>query len=928
MPTREFIPSGYVASKPRHEIDIDRISADSFNFLVVPGLNDKKLKRRAGQTTPTSWDSVLASSWSGNKPRGRQIIGIRARQLTDVSQHPCVLFTDDSSDKRGEVATLDSDNADWYSLGQEYGTTHYPSTGFGATTAKDGTDYTNVHFRWCPMWTNGALTARYVRGITASDRQLMFAGGRANIEAGEWLYGMTDASPWMWRKTWNFATGSGTNVNRLRCWGHQVPLFHPTIAVAGGTASVKAWRANATVYYSCAFLFEDGSIGPFTDISDSVAEAMTNGTRGRYLIPATFAYYTNVALTNIPRGGKGVIGRVIARTKQIDSTAYQATFPGFNDLRVVTIIRNNTQTTFDDYQGDDETLIATPDLVRIDLKWPRRGKYIVANDSRFLMCGGLKPNPAAIIVAPTGITASRDINAIGTSYDGTKATDDPDSQRSDEYLATPGTRGFFAELVTSTFRMTYYNGASAAVKTVAVNSGGAYFTLQQLVDSINQTTVADNGKEWAAHLAPGVDGTTLCNKLAFFTSSVASGDTARATAVGVSPAADSIWVRGPADPIVIYFNKAYMDTFPADDQAVEFTRGGASDTPSAILNWSDSKECEKKPGDAFVGRCLGAAPLQDSFIVFYERGIYQLKTGKIGGLEDTDMRLTPIVVGNIHVVADSSIFWGNGYAGCVTHQGVFVTDGNTYDIKSNDIYNHEKGVGAWTNEIPRSLKATQAGGRTSGGDEPFLYATVMSNQIHVSYRKTTTTSNDQRLVYDYSHNAELAGLAALKDGAWSSPLTNTVSVMAEIADQSGGLVRYGVVENVAAGRVDKFDTGTADDSGAVTAKAYFKLDFCDTARLKQLAGGIVVVYAKNGTGLSLVFARDQGAAPTTHSVDVYTKNLPTSGALLYNRVVADLAPEARTPADVFEILITDDGSGSQPEIWRVIMPYSVTQFTR
>jgi hypothetical protein len=631
--------------------------------------------------------------------------------------------------------------------------------------------------------------------------------------------------------------------------------------------------------------------------------------------------------TYIARGPKGTIARVLARTAQLDSTSYKATYPGPNDLRVVTIIRNNTQTTYTDTQGDDETLTATPDLVRIDHKWPRRGKYLVANDGRFMMGGAMKPNPAAILLAPTGITATRDLNQYGKVGSSTQYIDDLDDQRADEYLASPGTRGFYLELDGTSINLIYDSGSALTTTAIALRAAGNWRTLQQLIDLINQTLVGGTGKEWAAQLVPGVDGDTTAEKLAPTTSSTAAGDGARAGGGGTT--ADYLWCRGPGEPVVIYFTKAYLDTFPTDDQAIEFTRGGPSDTPAAIMNWSASKECERKPGDAFVGRYLGAAPIQNTFVVFYEHGIYALRPVQQGSSADSDMRLYPIIVGNVHVVSDSAIFWGAGFAGCMTHQGVMVTDGVTHALLPDDIYNHDTGVGEWLNEITRSLKATQAGGRTAAPDESYLYAAVLGHQLHVSYRKSTTAANDRRLVLDFSPAAE-AGLPVFQNLAkygWSAPLTNTVGAMAEIADQSGGMVRYGVVENVAQGRVDKFDTGLTDNGVAVGAVGYFRTDMCGTARLKQLAGGIVTVYKKNGTGMSVAFARDQGTSPTAHGTATTTA-LATTGTLLYGRVVLDLPPEARTAADVFEVSLTDDGSGDPCELWRILLPYSVTAFPR
>jgi hypothetical protein len=936
MAVREYTPERFVASVPRHEAPANAMTGDSTDWQFDPA--EHKTFRRAGQTTPTNWDSVLFSSWSGNKPRGRQITGMRSSQLSDKSQHPTALFTDDdlSSDHRGEVVTYDSDNSDWYSIGGEYSTTHYPATGFGLTTAADGSDKTSLHYRWTPMWTNGTATARYVRGITQADRQLIFAGGRAVMESGEWLYGMSEATPWMWRKTWNFATGSGTNINRLRPWMHQVPLFWPTATATTGTASVRGWRKDRVFYYSVAFMAEDGSIGPFTPVSDTVCNAMTDGTRGRYTIPNASNYYTYISYTNIPRGPKGTIGRVLARTAQVDTASgFQPTFPGVTDLRIVTIIRNNTQTTFDDYDGNDETLVATPDIVRIDHKAPLRGKYLVANDSRFLMCGALKPNPAAILIAPTGITAARDINAFGTAYTSNKPTDDPDNQRTDEYQASAiGSRGFYIASSGGTLYLRYWDGAAAAGSNISLTSAGNYITLQALCDIINETLVSTACKEWAAQLAPGVDGDTLCSNLAATVSSTAAGDDSRAGTAAVGTTADRFFIRGPWEPGVLYFTKAYLDTLNTDDQAIEFTRGGPSDTPAAILNWSASGETRRKPGDGFVGRCLGAAPLGKKFAVFYERGVYWLEPNDQLSYADENLRLHPVVIGNIHVVSDTSIFWGDGYVGCMTHQGVFVLDDTGYKIISEDVWKWERQAGEWSNEINRSLKAMQNNGRTSAPDESLLYAAVLGDQIHVSYRKTSANlgANDRRMVYDYSTQEEASGVAALlRDGqpfGWSCPLTNTVGAMCEIADASGGMVRYGIVENTAAGRIDKFDTGTVDQvSTAIVPVGYLPTDFCDTSKLKA-AKQVGAIHKKAASGLAVVFARDQGSAPTAHSADTYSLALASTGTALYARTVKDLSPEARTPADVFELKLTDDGTSSAPEVWRLWINYDETDFPR
>jgi hypothetical protein len=202
----------------------------------------------------------------------------------------------------------------------------------------------------------------------------------------------------------------------------------------------------------------------------------------------------------------------------------------------------------------------------------------------------------------------------------------------------------------------------------------------------------------------------------------------------------------------------------------------------------------------------------------------------------------------------------------------------------------------------------------------------------VSYRKSTTAANDRRIVYDYSANAEAHGMQSVMNKGepfgWGCPCTNTVGVMAEIADKTGGVVRYGIVENVAQGRIDKFDTGTTDPgSAAVTAVGYFATDMLGTTRLKQLDSP-TIVYNKPATGLTLGLARDQGTAPGTHGTDVLAKALASSGSTLYTRLVVDLTPEARTATDVVEMRITDDGSGDPPSVWSIEVPYEVLDFPR
>lgn len=353
----------------------------------------------------------------------------------------------------------------------------------------------------------------YNRGVTAQHRQYLTSGSRGVLMNQNWLYAPNlYGNPWRWNKRFNESSSIGSETVRIHPTGPWPPLWCPTLATLPASAASDApWVDGDTFFLSVLFQFEDGSYSA-PCIPRLPNSTLTNGFG--YIVvgtphssPVKYAY---IDYENIPIGPEGTVKRVLLRTTKQNrtSTSDRVTLSPL-DLRIITVIDNNTQTTFRDYNGDDNSLVEDADVVRIDRVLPRRARYIGTGDQRAIISYTLQ-NQSAIMLAPVGATANYDLNVADANDSAYTARAHYFKLVSDEQFSG-ATRRFSLRLVNAKASETSTIGSNTREIVITSTS-----TLQGLVDTINATSVtAGSGgplnylPQWRAQLAPGVDGSAL-----------------------------------------------------------------------------------------------------------------------------------------------------------------------------------------------------------------------------------------------------------------------------------------------------------------------------------------------------------------------------------------------------------------------------------
>lgn len=872
--TLSFQPQRYVSSVPRHAAPPDAFTGESLNWEFDP--TEQKASARKGTATFNgSGISELVTT-----PRVRQVMELHPAQVSTgygtVAVHQTLEAT-----KSGSFVVRDPDLAIWYTLGSDFSNYYAVSTSAAPK------------FVWTPLWCNN-VTTPISRGQSSTERGRMFAGGRRLLEVGDWLYSPNEhGTPWMWSRAWNNpSAGGGTNINRLRPWGQYPPLWPPDVDVSaaptGTAANPGPWSYGDLFFNSLVFEFEDGSLSPPVIPRDR----QPSGTGGPLASGFGRVYFaTGAAGTTyqyalwryIARGPFGTRKRHLLRTPKVttnSSTAVQTT--AIRDMRVVATLENNTQTTYYDTGGNDTATLIADDSIRFDHKWPRRGRYVIGNDARVVVCGNLLVNPGAIIIAPTGVNATYDLNETSVA-------------EPEQGLYSASIKFYlYVDSANNRIRLQIDRGGVVTQTDIASYKA---MQLQEIVDRINDTTVASGGAQWRAQLVPGADHTALGSDLQK-TDTFNIGD----------GAIDRIWCRDPFSPTVVYFNSAYLDRYPADTQALDFTSAGPRHTQSAARSFYVRNV--RKPPERAYGRCMGGGAVNDRFVIYYERARCVLGYVRPTG-EDDDYRLQ---VRNPRrgCCAWNSIVVGDGWVGAMTPDGYEITDGDRAVIISRDVWHRKKALGDWGTEITSSVKASNSDALDA--NDSYFTAALLGDQLHINYRKTATLAADRRLVYDFSVNSASSGLDALVDPqegpfGWSCPLTNTLGAMCETRDSSGTR-RLGALENVASGQVIEFDVGRTDIGAvAITATGYLTTR---SALLREKVTAARAQYAKPSTGLSVTLYRDLARASSG------TKAMPSSAAATFAIEPIDFSPNATTASYQKELLVSDDGSGATaPDVWRI-----------
>ena len=489
--------------------------------------------------------------------RCRKLFAVDSPSLTNGYPTLCGLFgTDDNSGfgvsgDSGYKATLwlNSTNSAAstnaiknHSLLEEFTyDTNYSKTPNTKATAAD------YVMKVVPMFVDSGL-GLYNRGAptgtAATDKfnqQSLCAGARNVLQTQNWMYSFgLRHNPWRWNKRFQdvAATGATGEVVRVYPAGPWGPLFPPNATTPSSSTSNASWLDGDTYFLSVIFQFEDGSYSaPFLPRAANDILTGGNGMVTVGTITGT-AKYRYVTYSNIALGPQGTVARILCRTpKQTRTATTDAITVSPLDLRIIGVLKNNTQTDYVDYAGRDDSLLDDPDVIRFDYVLPRRSRYVGTGDQRVLLSYTL-PNTSAIMLAPTGVSALRANNVVDTS--------------STSYAVNAS----YMRITTTDLEL-HYSGGGAASYITATTSNSPYapgagenavkfpfstFTsLEVLVDAINATTTSSACKAWACQLAPGIDGTMPTANLAPTTQSLAC-TTAGTTTLTFTSGADALKV--------------------------------------------------------------------------------------------------------------------------------------------------------------------------------------------------------------------------------------------------------------------------------------------------------------------------------------------------------------------------------------------------
>lgn len=937
---------GLVNSVERHEVPLGAMTDDSFGFLVQPGAAEGvgKLVRRRGSVVYGSNSGVLEMVKAQATMRGLEAFELPTPSISSGYPELAVLWADES---KGFGQLWLRDGSTDYTLGEEFGSTHYPTA---ASTVG------NYKMPAMPYDGNGATG--YSRGAFEENRRRLCAGTRKRQGVGDYEYGGGfDATPWKWNRRYNKSSASGTEKLRFNPAGHAPPLWPPQFPAASYPArstTVGPWVEGDTFFTSVLFKKADGSYSKAFMPQDK--GAVLGSGIGLVTVPddadGTVEYFTFIPWRNIPIGGDDVVARVLLRTPKISKTSLAAgSWPNISDLRIVDVIPNNTQTDYDDYRGNDAALVADTTVVRYDHKWPDRAKYAWTFDQRMAL-GYLRPNPCGIIIAPAGLVTSYDINGV----------DDSAALHSATALTLRVTTANL-ELKAGAF------GAGAPGKTSIALS--ATKSLAALVDEINATAVGGAGKQWAAQLVPGADGNAPSDQLAptvhsvtnctgastVLTTTTPSGFYLVAEGMKVSGAGitagtyvvtktsdtslvlsaastsalatlqfyvdtgdDGLFADGELGnircfggsfPQPLALRQSLLDTYGTRPRDFIFTAGGPTHAPFAANNFYTALG-NRRSAESDAGVLMGGAPLRNGCVVFYSNRIGWFVNERSGGSgEDADYRLRWIEFGR-GCISPYSIVYGNGWVACLTADGWWVFDGDTTSILSRDVYDRHPD-GSDTGELAYEIGACAAVAASDGTDYQ-CFAHYRDGRLWLKYRKDASVYG--MLCYDATPSVEAAGLGQLKLNGepygWSSRLfyswrdaagvsTSTLPGCIGSCRRSAGVSLYSADDTndrTRCGIMFEFETAGAyaEGSNYVISEAYLATDLCGTLQMKSAIRATSLHKFTGAAGdVGLLLYRSQ-ARGTPHVLNLR----PTASGRPFSRQVIEMPMAARGSSESFE----------------------------
>jgi len=894
--------SGYQSSIAPHLAPPDKATSDgpassrrSTNFIFNP--LEGKFYRREGTAVQGSTSGILENGTGEISSAGRcwQLISLRSPNAMDDTlnstddNYPvrCTLWgdTDANPEDKGCVHfySMNDNGGSPYGdtvLGDEFSTTtNYPITAGG------GVPYSRA---WPYLRTTDDTMGRF-HSLTL--RAMASAGSRRMQEVNDRLFiAGFNTAPWNWHKDFNDTNTDTGDVLRVLHTGHPSPLGLPDINT-GTVSAVGPWHDADIFYVSVAYRYADGSVSmpiiprdPNDDVDYDPGLGNMTGFGKVQINSAGSTRYEWLVWSNLPIGLPGVVGRYLLRTQK--NAAGTGENPSPTDLRITAYLPNNTQTTYNDQNGNDLALVSDPLLVRFDHIMQPPARYLGTCDGR-ITCGYTKVHPVAIYLAPF-------VNV----QDGDSTIDDVVYS----YSLTGGT-------------LTLNKDAGS---TTITNIGS--ISIQRLVDKINNTTSGGAGGKWFACVAPGADATVTCDDAA----TAADNDNLVSVTGATNFAGDGngiVRAWGTSWPAPIFFSSTYRNNFTTAKRRIFFTMGGPGMPTSAADSWAagNYRDAPESYGDY-----MGGAPLVQGSVECFSKGIMVLQNRKAGvSGEDIDYRLWELNAVRGCICA-TSICSFNGAVGYLTKDGYVVTDGRDEILVSSDVWNAATGTGEWDYEIEECAK-----GAGSDTDLGRFCASVMGGKLYCAYRLTSGDSVPEHMVrYDFTASTQFGGLRGVlrPDGqpwGWSTPLVAPVAwgPMGEVVISSG-VARYvameaRVVGMTSTGRIYQMETGSDDDGVDFTSDLWTARDMAETLK-KKVALEMSLLYKKNGTGIRLRGYRDgQGnvnGSIGTASLDI--ANLPTTSTDNFKKKVLPMPTNMRALSDSHEFRFTDDGTGTDaPQIY-------------
>lgn len=861
---------GYVAATDKTRCGPRAMTEDSFDAGVDQATG--ALYRRPGSATVFDAGNagLLESKWGA---RARQVIEMLSDSFSDGQPNVGVLYTDDA-DKEGTFYFRSSNGAGTnQQIGKSYSTTH--------RSAMAGTVW---NFQMVPLWTQHA-TDIFTRCKSIAQRRVLMAGSRRVLRSGKNVIAPNRlGTPVVWNGRFNDATGSGSEKEFVRPLGPLGPVFPVRRTGVPAAVANSVWKGAEAAYYAVVYEFEDGSRStPYIGA----------GTLGLVTVDAANPAnrYPYVSLF-IPPGPRDCVARIICRTNKWDTSAASYTVEDPTALFVCGVIRNNSQTAYNDYVGSDADLRERPDVIMLDKAMPPCARYCTTMDQRVLFAD-LAPNPCAIQLAP--------YIADGSQLD---------SYMYDDVAAYAAPFHFFHYDGTN-LRLKYATPPGAGVTTVTIAIAG--MTLQGLVDAINATTSAGGGAyevAWRAQLAPGVDGNSLCTELQVTNAADYFDDD---TACNDGTTGNCRVIAGHTLAGMLYFkaSSAWMAK-GVDRQGLHFTTGNPAATnteteaPVAVHNWRGGYDCRRRVRST-LGRALGVGSLLDGALVVLSRGVGVLRNirgGKTGA--DTDYRFEQWKA-SAGGIAWSGVAEGDGWVVYMSRKGLMVNDGKREVCISRRVWNYRAnrgaGRGPWAYEIGQCVKHV-----AKDDDSCHFHVSVANGCIYVSYRSSSSvTYPDRQMVYDYSDSVNEIGVDQVlrADGTpygWSAPYRLRVSCVGEVTRDDGVHV-YGTVEDngggTGDGRLDEIELASTytDNNVDITFQAYLQAtDFGALREKKRVSMLDVEYYDDVGAAAlsgSMTFARTDTATIKSPLAAVTDGTVSARGRF---RIPTSL----RKPCDVFE----------------------------